>query len=319
MAPKRGTRNAPRTRGPSGRSRGAHTTQAKSTGPSVSNAGIRKTPPSSKKRPVQRRIAKGLQSLPPGAVEVLTQAEGAETPSKLHEPEAIVHRIVRDYMCSLWSLDFIYNVPTTDEKGETVATYLESSEDTDTIALNLMDHFMRPDNEVPELRYGILPAASFALACDLTTVSKDFERIAQAVRVRVAMCSEMGFELAPEALGLTGADVRKGCDVMLERRRELYPLVGGYAQELAHLACTVLGLEEVDEEFRHRARKEGEARDVEGGNAGDNLDSTVDKLELTVEDEAAAVEDLMEAGMKNAEEEELIDFDVFDESEVGGI
>ncbi|KAI6794144.1 hypothetical protein KC332_g7060 [Hortaea werneckii] len=320
MAPKRGTRNAPRTRGPSGRSRGAITTQAKSTGLSVSNAGIRKTAPSSKKRPVQRRIAKALQSIPPDAVDVLTQAEEAENPSALHEPEAKVHRIVRDYMCSSWSLDFVYHIPTTDEKGETVSTYLDTSEDTDTIALNLMDHFMRPENEVPKLRYGILPAASFALACDLTKISKDFERIAQAVRVRVAMCSEMGFELAPEALELTGADVRKGCDVMLGRRKELYPLVGGYARVLAHLAWTVLGLEEVDEEFWHRASKGEEARgEGQGGNAGDDLDVNVDKLELTVDDEAAAVEDLMEAGMKNAEDEELIDFDVFDESEVDGV
>ncbi|KAI7170987.1 hypothetical protein KC343_g13775 [Hortaea werneckii] len=320
MTPKRATRNAPRTRGPSGRSRGATTTQAKLTRLSASNAGIWKTAPSSEKRPVQRRIAKALQSIPPDAVEVLTQAEGAESPPKLHEPEAKVHRIMRDTMCSLWSLDFIYHIHITDEQGEAVIQCLETSEDTDTIALNLMDHFMQPGNEVPGLRYGILPAASFALACDLTKISKDFERIAQAVRIRVAMCSEMGGELAPEALELTGPDVRKDYDVMLERRKELYPLVGGYAQELAHLARTVLGLEEVDEEFRHHSRKEGEARgEEEGGNADDNPDLTVDKLELTVDDEAAAVEDLMEAGMKNAEEEELIDFDVFDESEVDGV
>ncbi|KAI7277351.1 hypothetical protein KC345_g6685 [Hortaea werneckii] len=314
MAPKRGTRNAPRTRGPSGRSRGAITTQAKSTGPSVSDAGIRKTPPSSKKRPVQRRIAKALQSTPPDAVDVATQAEEAESPSALREPEAKVQRIISDTMCSLWSLDFVYYMPTTDEKGGTVAQCFETSEDTDTIALNLMDHFMRPENEIPELWYGTLPAASFALACDLTEISKDFEMIAQAVRLRVAMCSEMGIEPAPEALELTGADV------MLERRRELYPLVGGYAQELAHLAWTVLGLQEVDEAFRHHARKEGEARgEEEAGNADDDLDLTVDKLGLIADDEAAAVEDLMEAGMKNAEEEELIDFDVFDESEVDGV
>lgn len=268
---------------------------------------------------MQRRIAKALQSIPSDAVDVPTQAEGAETPSKLHEPEAKVHRVIRNTMCSLWSLDFIYHIPATDGKGETVAKCLDTSEDTDTIALNLMDHFMQTENEVPELQYGILPAASFALACDLTAISKDFERIAQAVWVRVAMCSEMGFELAPEALELTGADVRKGCDVMLERRKELYPLIGGYAQELAHLARTVVGLEEVDEEFRHYAGKAGKARDGEGGTTGDDLGVTVDKLELTVEDEAAAVEDLMEAGMKNAEEEELIDFDVFDESEVDGV
>ncbi|KAI6792076.1 hypothetical protein KC361_g6938 [Hortaea werneckii] len=318
MAPKRGNRDAPRTRGPSGRTRGAITTQAKLTGPSVSIAGIGKTPTSSKKRPVQRRIATALQSSPPDALQAVAQAEGAETHSALREPEAKVQRVMRDIMCSPWSLDFAYYIPTTNEKGELMTKCFNTSEDTDTIALNLMDHFMQPENEVPELRYGILPAASFALACDLTKVSKDFEMIAQAVQVRVAMCSEMGVELAPEALELTGADVRRGYGVMLERRRELYPLVGGYAQELAHLVRTVLGLEEVDEEFRHRSRERGEARGEERGNAA-GLDLTVDKLELTVDDEAAAVEDLMEAGMKNAKEEELIDFDVFDESEVDGV
>ncbi|KAI7538373.1 hypothetical protein KC331_g10398 [Hortaea werneckii] len=319
MSPKRGTRNAPRTRGPSARSRGAIAAQVRSTGSSASNAGIRKPAPSTKKRPVQRRIAKALQLTPTDAVEVVTQAEGAEAQPEPKEPDGKVQRIVRDSMCSSWSLDFVYNFPFTDEQGEWETKSLDTSEDTDTMALTLIDHFMQPENEVPELRYGILPAASFALACDLTKVSKDYEMIAEAVQVRVAMCSEMGVKLPPEALELTGADVRKGCAVMLERRKELYPLVGGYAQELAHLACTVLALEEVDEEFRHLFTKEGEARGEEGGSTGDNLDVSVDRLELSVEDEAAAVEDLMEAGMKNAEEEELIDFDVFDENDVDGV
>ncbi|KAI6814356.1 hypothetical protein KC332_g7037 [Hortaea werneckii] len=318
MAPRRIPRSVPRTRGPSGGSRRATASQA---GPAVSttkNAGIRKALPSSKKRPVQRRIAKALGSLSPDAVDVVTQAKEAESQPAIHGPEAKVQRVMRDIMCSPWSLDFAYYIPTTDEKGELVSRCLDTSEDTDTIALNLMDHFMRPENEVSGLRYGILPAASFALACNLTKVSKDFEMIAQAVQIRVGMCSEMGVELAPEVLELTGADVRKGYALMLERRRELYPFVGGYAQELAHLARTVLGLEEVDEEFRHRFRERGKARGEKRGNAA-GLDLTVDKLELTVDDEAAAVEDLMEAGMKNAEEEELIDFDVFDESEVDGV
>ncbi|KAI6913391.1 hypothetical protein KC318_g1059 [Hortaea werneckii] len=320
MAPKRGTRSAPRTRGPSPRSRGAIASQARSTGSSASNAGIRKPAPSTKKRPVQQRITKALLTTPTDAVDVVTQAEGAESQPAPNEPDSKVQRIIGDYMCSSWSLDFVYNFPITDEKGESVTKRLENkSEDTEIIALNLMDHFMQPENEVTELRYGILPAASFALACDLTKGSKDYEMIAEAVQVRVAMCSQMGVELPPEALELKGADVRKGCAVMLERRKELYPLVGGYAQELAHLARTVLGLEEVDEEFRQLFTTEGEARGEEGGSTGDNLDVSVDKLELTVEDEAAAVEDLMEVGMKNAEEEELIDFDVFDESEVDGV
>ncbi|KAI7216397.1 hypothetical protein KC333_g4849 [Hortaea werneckii] len=318
MAPKRGTRNAPRTRGPSGRSRGAIASQARSAGSSASNAGIRKSPPSTKKRPVQQRIAKALQTTSADVVEAITKAEGAGNQPAPDEPDAKVQRIMRDYMCSSWSLDFVYNFPITNEKGEWETKSLETSEDTDIIALNLIDHFMQPDNEVAELRYGILPAVSFALACDLTNVSKDIDMIAEAVQVRIAMCSEMGVELPPEAFGLTSADARKGCAVMFERREELYPIVGGYAQELAHLARTVLGLEEVDEEFRHLFTKEGEARGEESGNADEKLKLPVDKLELTVDEESAAVEDLMEAGMKNAEEEELIDFDVFDESEVDG-
>ncbi|KAI7341154.1 hypothetical protein KC315_g325 [Hortaea werneckii] len=320
MAPKRGTRSAPRTRGPSARSRGAIASPAGPTGSSTRNVGIRKPAPPTKKRPVQRRIAKALQTTPTDAVDVVTQAEGAESQPAPNEPDAKVQRVIRDYMCSSWSLDFVYNLPITDEQGEWGTKCLDNtSKDTDIIALNLIDHFMQPENEIPELRYGILPAASFALACDLTKVDKDFEMIAEAVQVRVAMFLELGVELPPEALGLTGADVRKGCAVMLERRKELYPLVGGYAHELAHLARSVLGLEEVDEEFRYLLKKGGEARGEEGGNTDDNLDVSVDQLELTVEDEAAAVEDLMEAGMKNAEEEELIDFDVFDESEVDGV
>ncbi|KAI7180771.1 hypothetical protein KC316_g9598 [Hortaea werneckii] len=319
MAPKRGTRSAPRTRGPLARVRGAIAPQARSTGSSASNAGIRKPAPSTKKRPVQRRIAKALQLIPTDAVEVVTQAEGAEAQPEPREPDAKVQRVIRDYMCSSWSLDSVHNVPITNEKRESEKKSLATSEDTDIIALNLIDHFMQPENEVSGLRYGILPAASFALACVLTKVDKNFETIAEAVQVRVAMCAEMGVELHPEAFGLTDADVRKGCEVMLERRKELYPLVGGYAQELAHLACTVLGLEGIREEVRHFFRKEPETRGEEGGSTGDNLDVSVDKLELTAEDETAAVEDLMKASMKNAEEEELIDFDVFDESEVDGV
>ena len=258
-------------------------------------------------------MAKALQSTPTDAVDVVTQAEEAESQPASDEPDAKVQRIVRDHMCSPWSLDFVFNFPVTDEKGEFGTKCLDTSEDTDIIALNLMDYFMQTENEVSGLRYGILPAASFALACDLTKVSNDFEMIAEAVQVRVAMCSEMGIELPIEALRLTGADVRKGCEVMLERRKELYPLVGGYAQELAHVASSVLGLEGTDEEIRHLFfRKEGEAQGEESGNADD-------EVQLTVCEEAAAVEDLMEAGMKNAEEEELIDFDVFDESEVDGV
>ncbi|KAI7230785.1 hypothetical protein KC330_g6787 [Hortaea werneckii] len=319
MAPKRGTRNAPRTRGPSARSRGAIASQARSTGSSASYAGIRKPAPSTKKRPVQQRIAKALQSTPTDVVDVVTQAEGAEAQPELREPDAKVQRVIRDYMCSSWSLDFVHNFPITNKKGELETKSLDTSEDTDILALNLTDHFMQPENENPGLRYGILPAASFALACDMTKIDKDFEIIAEAVQVRVAMCLELGVELPPEALGLTGADVRKGCAVMLERKKELYPIVGGYAQELAHLARTVFGLEGVDEGIRDHFGKVGEARGEEGGDTDDNLDVSVDKLELTVEDETAAVEDLMEASIKNAEEEELIDFDVFDESEVDGV
>ncbi|KAI6822928.1 hypothetical protein KC340_g4757 [Hortaea werneckii] len=319
MAPKRGSRSTPRTRGPSARSRGAIASQARSAGSSASNAGIRKSPPSTKKRPVRQRIAKALQTTPTDAVDVVTQAERAESQPAPNGPDAKVQRVIRDYMCSSWSLDFVYNLSITDEQGGWETQCLDTSEDTDILALNLIDHFMQPEDGIPELRYGILPAASFALACDLTKVGRDFEMIAEAVQVRVGMFSELGVELPPEALGLTGADVRKGCAVMLERRKELYPLVGGYAHELAHLARTVLGLEEVDEVFRHLLKKGGEARGEGGEKTDDNLDVSVDQLELTVEDETAAVKDLMEAGMKNAEEEELIDFDVFDESEVDGV
>ncbi|GAB1736105.1 hypothetical protein NU219Hw_g6156t1 [Hortaea werneckii] len=319
--PKRGTRSAPRTRGPSGGSRGAIVSQARQARSSTRNAGIRKPAPSSKKPPVQRRKATVLRSTPTDVVDdVVLQAEEGESQPAPHEPDAKVQRIVRDHMCSPWSLDFVYNLPITNEQqGECATKRLDTAGETDIMALNLIDHFMQPAHEVPELRYGILPAASFALACDVTNVGKDVEMIAQAVQVRVAMCSEMGVELPPEALGLTGDDVRKGCAVMLERREELYPLVGGYARELARVASLVFGLGEIDEEIRYRFRREGEARGEEGGNTGDDLDVSVDKLGLTVKDEAAVVEDLMEAGMKNAEEEELIDFDVFDESDVDGV
>lgn len=316
--PKRGTRSAPRTRGPSGGSRGAIASQARQARSSTRNAGIRKPAPSSKNRPAQRRKATVLRSTPTDVLDDLVlQAEEAGSQPGPHERDAKVQRIMRDHMCSPWSLDFVYNLPVTDEQGECATKSLDTSGETNIIALNLIDHFMQPAHEVPELRYGILPAASFALACDVTNVGRDFEMIAQAVQVRVAMCSEMGFELPPEALGLTGDDVRRGCAVMLERREELYPLVGRYARELARVASLVLGLEEIDQELRYHFRKEGEARGEEGGNTGDDLDVSVDELELTVEEEAAAVEDLMEAGMKDAEEE-LIDFDVFDESDVNG-
>ena len=211
-------------------------------------------------------------------------------------------------MCTRWSLDFAYNFPRQNPEGETVWYALESSENNDIIALNLMDHFMQPENMIPELRYGLLQAASFALACDLTNISKCFATIAEAVQARTAMLLHLDENIPSEAVEVGEQDVEKAYGAMLRRRKDIYPLVGGYASRLASTAHLVLSLDNIDEEYRHCFKRKSEVRKEDPS----SQESQQAACREPKADDGTVEEELLAAGLRAAEDE-VIDFDVFDD------
>ncbi|KAK5126761.1 hypothetical protein LTR85_009695 [Meristemomyces frigidus] len=222
MPPRRGQRGGPRGGAHTGRGRGrgrGSSTRGRAT---ISQAGVRKNQ-AGRKRPIQPRVAAALASAVTTETETPPAAEtDHQPPPSEWPPAANVSRIYRpDFMCQPNSLFFTY-------LGQ-----LNPSEDTETIALNLMDHFLQAENFLPELWHGLLHAVCFLFAGELTGVENEVEAVAKAVEAHAAGLAEHGVG----DLGVSGEGVRKGYVAVLERREQLRELVGAYAENLGFLAA----------------------------------------------------------------------------------
>lgn len=109
---------------------------------------------------------------------------------------------------------------------------LYTTPDTETIALNLMDHFLLPTNFIPEVWHGLLHAVCFLLASRLTGLPNEVAWIAQAVEAQAAGLAMMD----AVDLGVDIGKVENGYRALLERGGDLKPLVGSYAEVLDELA-----------------------------------------------------------------------------------
>lgn len=122
---------------------------------------------------------------------------------------------------------------------------LETDDYTNTITLNLMDHFLFSEaNWAPELSYCNLHAACFYFASIVTNKNNTVEEIAKSLGPESAFVQLMASPLADdedaaaaicEAISVGIADVERGYDLLHERRKELTSLVGEYASALDRL------------------------------------------------------------------------------------
>ena len=276
MPPKRGQRGSAR-RGAPTRGRGSAAARGKSF---THHAGVKNTQ-TEKKRPVQPRIAAALASAvvaaPEQEISLAVQEDLQET-SKWEWTPTKVQRIQRpDFMCNSDSLYFAYYCG------------LNTSADTEIVALNLMDYFLQPP-WVKELWGGRLHATCFLLACNLTGVDNDIEASAKAVEVQAAGLAER-YGVHPQDLEVPVEEVRKAYAAVLERREHLKGLVGEYAYALGQLPTTLI--ENVSEETPANVEEAEEPSE-----RGPEL----------------VVEEVTEPAQKDLEEDR-IDFDVFDEPE----
>ncbi|KAH9822882.1 hypothetical protein Tdes44962_MAKER00710 [Teratosphaeria destructans] len=182
---------------------------------------VKKSTQGQRKRPIQPRIAKALQD----AVEQAPpkpEAEILAVPSvPAHESaRAKVRRITNSsFQATPASLFFVKYCG------------LNTSADTETIALNLLDHFTQPHHALPQLWYGRLHAVSFLLACKLTGVENSIEAVAKAVETQA--CGLAATESYwSSALVVPVEDVTAGLKAVMARREEIMGLVGDYGLTL---------------------------------------------------------------------------------------
>lgn len=120
---------------------------------------------------------------------------------------------------------------------------LDHSEDTLILALNILDHIIRPENWNPELSNNKLSAACFFFACKLTddkNVTAD--QIADSIWTDPKIVAEMSqssegplYERALESLSVSAAQVVQGYEILFDQQQGLKDLLGGYAKGLAGL------------------------------------------------------------------------------------
>ena len=134
---------------------------------------------------------------------------------------------------------------------------LQTDVDTNTIALNLMDHFLFSDsNWLPELSYCNLHAACFLFASLVTGKANTVEEIARSLRPDAAFVQLMASPLVDDedsaaaianTISVDTTDVKRGYTLLYERADELTRSIGEYAPNLKNLPSpTSLIKEEVD-------------------------------------------------------------------------
>ena len=148
------------------------------------------------------------------------------TTGELHRKESI-------HACSEASLEFVS------------LSGFETDEDTNTIALNLMDYFLfSPENWLPDLSYCKLHAACFLFASRITGKSNTIEQIAKSLGPDSPFVQLVGSPLAGDeesaaaiqyTISVTATDVEDGYALLYERKEMFGLLLGQYWTELYNL------------------------------------------------------------------------------------
>ncbi|CAK3894684.1 Hypothetical predicted protein [Lecanosticta acicola] len=146
-----------------------------------------------------------------------------------------VKRISNDlWKSTTASLSFVYR------------SELETDPDTETIALNIIDHIIKPENWNPNLSWNVLSATCFFLASKVTGKHRNTaERIAAACKVDPQIAAAMAgsqafydpgvqYRLA-QALAVSAEDIKRGYRILYGHREKCEELVGMYADRLAGL------------------------------------------------------------------------------------
>jgi hypothetical protein len=258
---------------------------------STTKASGRSKPRQTQKKTGDKKTSRGKRT---ASKPETTRAD--EEPQKNHEilpvndsrlesitaPEAGTPRVTRVYN-ELWesttlSLSFV-------QHGQ-----LDTDADTDTIALNLMDHMIQEDHWNPALSQNKLVAACFMFAGLLTgkrnsaaAIAASFEWGAQAFTSALLATAAAGKNYTDDAatrykvaraLSMRAEDVEAGYQILWEQRHALRELAGDYASNMRSLP-TPRGVEEVSESA-DRGDAEGMEVDLipgdghaEGGGGGE--------------------------------------------------
>ncbi|KAK5127290.1 hypothetical protein LTR08_004453 [Meristemomyces frigidus] len=305
MPPKRGNRGGSRgARGSTSRGRGSATRGRPTPTTATTHAGIQKHSLYPKNRPLQPRIAAALASAAlPSPTTTPTPPTTTTPPSPPSHPP-LVPRLLTPTSLHPTSLFFVAHAA------------LATTANTNTIALNLLDHFLQPAHYLPQLSHGVLPAVCFLLASELTDQRNSADAVARAVEAVAGGLALVGVS----GLTVSVGDVGRGVLAVLARRAEIGDCVGVYAQGLEVLAARFWG-------------REGW---VGGGCGGEGQSLVAEEEEGLLDLDgcyepaspvAVAEEDLLDldvwyepasplAAAVAEEEEELLDFDVFGEIEV---
>lgn len=152
---------------------------------------------------------------------------------------------------------------------------ISTTDDTNTITLNLIDHIIKPENWNPQLSYNVLSATCFFFASKITGLTRNTpDKIANAMKVDLHLIEAMAgphVHYNPalrarleEALRVGPEDVVKGYGILFEQRGGLKEFVGEYAGELEALpGPSELGKMEVQTVMSGMAWKEGEGLGAE--------------------------------------------------------
>ena len=130
---------------------------------------------------------------------------------------------------------------------------LETDDDTNTIALNLMDYFLFSEaNWLPELSYCRLHAACFLMASLVTGKSNTAEDIAGSLGPDSAFVRAMAAPLAEdddaaaailEVISVNVEDVKIAYELLHQRREQLAQLMGQYADRIGDLLLPLSSME----------------------------------------------------------------------------
>lgn len=120
---------------------------------------------------------------------------------------------------------------------------LSRDDDTNTIALNLIDHIIKPENWNPDLSYNVLSATCFFFASKITGLNRNtVDKIASAMKVDPHLVEVMtGPQVhhnpvvkarLAEALRVGPEDVKNGYGILFAQKEGLKEFVGEYAEKV---------------------------------------------------------------------------------------
>jgi hypothetical protein len=119
---------------------------------------------------------------------------------------------------------------------------LDHSEDTITIALNILDHIIRPENWNPALSNNKLSASCFFFASKMTGKKVKASEVAGSIWMDPSVVAGMSqvnegplYDRMLESLTVSATQVVQGYEILYEQREGLRDLLGEYGEGLAKL------------------------------------------------------------------------------------